>query len=145
MFLRSWLCFWEHFFFLYAVPLIKLFPGVVESCAFYQNVLDWVLVSSILDELVRFIKNYIKSEPTLSAQKFVSEWGKIYTSFKQKHWVMPDQNLLGPSRNWKVSADLLRYHNDYPKIISSKCLRPNIVLSRTNIKIIEGVSPWCND
>ena len=31
----------------------------------------------VLNELVRFIKNYMKSEPTISTQKFVSEKSRI--------------------------------------------------------------------
>ena len=38
----------------------------------------------VLEELVKSIKNYMKSEPTISTKKFVSEKGKIYTSSKQK-------------------------------------------------------------
>ena len=37
----------------------------------------------VLEELVKFIKNYMKSEPTISTQKFVSERSKIYTGSKQ--------------------------------------------------------------
>ena len=36
----------------------------------------------VLDELVKFIKNYMKSESTISTQKFVSEKGKIYACSK---------------------------------------------------------------
>ena len=39
--------------------------------------------NKVLDKLVRIIKNYMKSEPTISPQKFVTEKGKIYTGSKQ--------------------------------------------------------------
>ena len=82
----------------------------------------------ILDKLFRFIKNYIKSEQTISTQKFVSEWGRIYAN---------NQNFLGSSGDWAVSANLSGWHNDYPKTIYSKGLQPDIVLlSRANLKII---------
>ena len=44
------------------------------------------------------------------------------------HQAIPGQNLLGLGVNWKVSAGLPGWHNGYPKIISSKGLRPDIVL-----------------
>ena len=81
----------------------------------------------------------MKSEPTISTQKFVSERDRIYASSKQtiKHRVVPGQNLLGSSRDWEVSADLRDWHKDYPKTISSKGLQPDIVLlSKANLKII---------
>ena len=55
--------------------------------------------NSILDELAKFIKNYMKSKPTTSTQKFVSEKGKICDDSKQtiKHKTIPGQNRLGPS------------------------------------------------
>ena len=93
----------------------------------------------VLEELVKFIKNYMKSEPTISTQKFVSEKGRIYAGSKQtiKHRVVPSQNLLESSGDWELSTDLSGWHNDYPKTISSKGLRPDIVLlSRVNLKII---------
>ena len=53
------------------------------------------------------------------------------------HRAIPSQNLLGLGDNWKVSADLPGWRNDYPKIISSKGLRPDIVLfSKENSKVI---------
>ena len=65
---------------------------------------------TVLEELVKFIKNYMKSEPTISTQKFVSERGRIYAGSKQtiKHQAVPGQNLLGSSGHWEVSADLPR-------------------------------------
>ena len=93
----------------------------------------------VLEELVKFIKKYMKSEPTISTQKFVSEKDRIYASSKQtiKHRAIPGQNILGSSGDWNVSANLPGWHNDYTKIISSKGLRPDIVLlSRANLKII---------
>ena len=63
----------------------------------------------VLDELVGFIKSYMKSELTISTQKFVSERTRIYTSSKQtiKHQAIPSQNLLGPSGDWEVSPTYL--------------------------------------
>ena len=93
----------------------------------------------VLDELVKFIKNCMKSEPTISTQKFDSESGWIYAAFKQtiKQRAVPGQNLLGSSGDWEVSADLPGWHNNYPKTISSKSHQPEIVLlSRANLKII---------
>ena len=93
----------------------------------------------VLDELVRFIKNNMKSEPTISTQKFVSEKSRIYAGSEQtiKHRAVLCQNLLGSSRDWKVSADLPGWHNDYLKTISSKGLQSGIVLLfKANHKII---------
>ena len=93
----------------------------------------------VLEELVKFIKNYMKSEPTISTQKFVSESGRIYGGSEQtiNHRDVPGQNLLGSSGNREVSADIPGWHNDYSKTISSKSLRPDIVfLTRANLKII---------
>ena len=45
----------------------------------------------VLDELVRFIKNYMKSEATISTQKFVEEY--LLTTIK--HQAISGQNLLG--------------------------------------------------
>ena len=58
----------------------------------------------------------MKSEPTISTQKFVSESGRIDAGSKKtiKH--------LGSSGVWEVSADLPGWYNDYPKTISSKSL-----------------------
>ena len=44
----------------------------------------------VLEELVKFINNYMKSEPTISTQKFVSERSRIYMDSKQiiKHWAV---------------------------------------------------------
>ena len=66
----------------------------------------------------------MKSESTISTQKFISEWDRIYASSMQtiKHQPIPSQNLLGLSGDWVVSADLPGWHNDYLKIISSKSL-----------------------
>ena len=94
--------------------------------------------SRVFEELVRFIKSYMKSEPTISTQKFILERGRIYAGSKQtiKHRAVPGQNL-GSGEDWELSADLPGWHNDYPKTISSKGLRPDIVLSSmTNLKII---------
>ena len=51
-----------------------------------------------LEELIKFIKNYMKSEPTISTQIFVSEKGRIYAGSKQtiKHRaVLLDQVEIG--------------------------------------------------
>ena len=40
-------------------------------------------IPGVLDKLVRMIKNYMKSEPTISTQKFVAEGGKIYANSRQ--------------------------------------------------------------
>ena len=55
------------------------------------------ITGGTINELVRFIKNYMKSEPIISTQKFVAEAGKIYAGSKQvmKYWTLPGQNLLG--------------------------------------------------
>ena len=92
-----------------------------------------------LEELVKFLKSYMKSEPTISTQKFVSENGRIYAGSEQiiKHRAVPGQKLLESGGDWEVSADLTGWHNNYPKTISSKDLRPDIVLlSRASLKII---------
>ena len=93
----------------------------------------------VLEELVKFIKNYMKSEPTISTQKFVSERSRIYAGSKQtiKHRAVLSQNLLWSSGDWEVSADLPGWHNNYTKIISSKGLwSDNVLLSRVNLNII---------
>ena len=66
----------------------------------------------------------MKSELTISNQKFVSERGRIYAGSKQtiKHRAVPGQNLLGSSGDWEISADLLGWHKNYPKTISRKGL-----------------------
>ena len=94
--------------------------------------------NSVLDELVRIIWNLMKPESNKSTQKFVTERGKIYVGSKKSvyHRAIPGQNL-GLDDNWKVSADLPGWCNDYPKIISNKGLRPNIVqFSKENSKVI---------
>ena len=50
----------------------------------------------------------MKSELTISTQKFVSERGRIYAGSKQtiKHRAIPGQNLLGSSGDWEVPIDL---------------------------------------
>ena len=81
----------------------------------------------------------MKSEPTISTQRFVSVRGRIYAGFKQtiKHRAVHGQNLLGSSRDWEVSADLPGWHYNYLKTISNKGLRPDIILlSWANFKII---------
>ena len=95
--------------------------------------------NSVLDELVRIIQNLMMPESNKSTQKFVTEGVKIYVGSKKStsHWAIPGQNLLGLDDNWKVSADLPGWCNDYPKIISNKGLRPDIVLfSKENSKVI---------
>ena len=96
--------------------------------------------NSVLDELVRIIQNLMTPESNKSTQKFVTEQGdKIHVGSKKStyHRVIPGQNLLGLGDNWKVSADLSGWRNDYPKIISSKGLRPDIVLfSKENAKVM---------
>ena len=65
--------------------------------------------------------------------------GKIYIGSKKStyHRAVPGQNLPGLDDNWKVSADLPGWCNDYPKIISNKGLWPDIVLfSKGNSKVI---------
>ena len=93
----------------------------------------------VLDELVRIIRNLMMPESNKSNQKFVTEGGKIYVGSKKStyHRTIPGQNLFGLDDNWKVSADLPGWRNDYPKIISNKGLRPDIVLfSKENSKVI---------
>ena len=55
----------------------------------------------VLDESFRFIKNYMKSEPTISTQKFGLEKDRIYADSKQeiKHRALPGQNLLGSNED----------------------------------------------
>ena len=94
--------------------------------------------NSVLDEPVRIIRNLMIPESNKSTQKFVTEGGKIYLGSKKStyHQAIPGQNLLGLDDNWKVSADLPGWRNDYPKIIS-KGLWPDIVLfSKENSKVI---------
>ena len=72
-------------------------------------------------------------ESNKSTQKFVTVGSKKSTY----HQAIPGQNILGLDDNWKVSADLHGLRNDYPKIISKKGLRPDIVLfSKENSKVI---------
>ena len=93
----------------------------------------------ILDKLVRFIKSYMKSEHTISTQKLVADLGAKYIPALSKQSninlysvkIFLDQVEIG-----EVSADLPGWHNDYPKTISSKHLRPDIVLLSINLKII---------
>ena len=55
----------------------------------------------------------------------------------QRNRLTIGQNILGLDDNWKVSADLPGWRNDYPKMISNKGLRPDIVLfSKDNSKAI---------
>ena len=84
----------------------------------------------VLKELVKFIKSYMKSKPIISTQKFASEKGRIYAGSKQtiKHRAVPGQNLLWSSGDWEVSSNPPGWHQNYPKTISSKSLRPDIVL-----------------
>ena len=51
----------------------------------------------------------MKSEPSISTQKLVSERGRIYAGSKQtiKDRAILGQNLLGSSGDWEVSVDLL--------------------------------------
>ena len=58
----------------------------------------------------------MKSEPTISIQKFVSEMSRIYTSSKQtiKHRANLSQNLLGSSGDWEVRGLL----NKFPDFFS---------------------------
>ena len=67
----------------------------------------------------------MKSEPTISTHKFVSERDRVYAGFKQtiKHRAVPGQNLLGSSGDWEVSADLPGQYNDYSKAISRSATR----------------------
>ena len=119
---------------------LQTLKHVISSCktALGNGKYTW-RQNRLWDELVRFIKNYMKSERTISTEKFVSERSRIYASSKQsiKHRPILGQNLLGSSEDWWVSADLPGWHNDYPKAISSKGMRPDIVfLSKANLKII---------
>ena len=78
-------------------------------------------------------------ESNKSTQKFITEGSKINVGSKKStyHRAIPGQNLLGLGGNWVVSADLLGWPNDYPKIISSKGLQSDIVLfSKANSKVI---------
>ena len=64
---------------------------------------------------------------------------KIYVGSKKLiyHRAIPCQNLLGLDDNWKVSADLPGWCNNYSKIISNKGLRPDILqFSKENSKVI---------
>ena len=93
----------------------------------------------VLDELVRIIRNLMMPESNKSTQKFVAGRGKIYISSKKPsyHQAIPGQNLLGLGNNWILSADLPGWRNDHPKMISSKGLRPEMVLfSKENSKVI---------
>ena len=81
----------------------------------------------------------MKPESNKSTQKFVTEGGKIYVGTKKStyHRAIPGRNLLGLDDNWKVSADIPGRCIDYPKIISNKGLRPDIVqFSKENSKVI---------
>ena len=95
--------------------------------------------NSVLEELVRIIRNLMTPESNKSTQKFVTDGGKIYVGSKKStyHRAIPGKNLLGLCGNWEVSADLPGWRNDYPKIISNKGLRPDIVLfSKANSKVM---------
>ena len=48
----------------------------------------------VLEELVKFIKNYMKSEPTISTQKFVLKMGRIYAGSKQTIELYPVKTFL---------------------------------------------------
>ena len=93
----------------------------------------------ILDELVRIMRNLMMPESNKSTQKFVTEGAKIYVGSEKStyHRAIPGQNLRGLGDHWKVSAYLPGWRNDYPKIISNKGLRPDVVLfSKENSKVI---------
>ena len=90
----------------------------------------------VLENFAKFIKSYMISEPIILTQRFVLKRGRIYAASKQtiKHRAVLNQNL-GSNWDWKVSADLTWWYNNYSKTISSKGLRPEIVLlSRVKIK-----------
>ena len=95
--------------------------------------------NSLFDELVRIIRNLMMPVSNKSTQKFVTERGKTYIGSKKStyHRAIPGQNLLGLGDNWKVSADLPGWRNDYTKIISNKGLRPDIILFSKNSKVIQ--------
>ena len=78
----------------------------------------------VLEELVKFIKNCMKSEPTISTLKFVSERDRINVGSMQtiNYGATSGQNL-GSSEDWEVPTDLPGWHNVYPKPISNKGLR----------------------
>ena len=74
-------------------------------------------------------------------------WVKIYVGSKKStyHRAIPGKNLLGLWDNWKVSADLPGWLNDYTKIISNKGLRPDIVLfskENSNVILVELTIPF---
>ena len=79
----------------------------------------------------------IMPESNKSTQKFVTEEGQNICRFKEINLPSSGQNILGFDDNWKVYAELPGWRNDYPKIISNKGLRPDIVLfSKENSKVI---------
>ena len=125
-------------------PLCNEKPQTLEHVlSSYKTALDngrytW-RHNSVFDELVRIIRSLMKPESNKSTQKFVTEGGKIYVGSKKSiyHRTIPGQNLHGLDENWKLSSDLPGWCNDYPKIISNKGQRPDIVLfSKKNSKVI---------
>ena len=84
---------------------------VLSSCktALGNGRYTWRL-NIILEELVKFTRTYMKSEPIISTHKFYSERGRIYAGAEQtvKHRVVPGKNLLGSSGDWGY---LLTYHD----------------------------------
>ena len=95
--------------------------------------------NSVLDELVRINGTWWCLSQISQPRNLLMGRGKINVGLKKStyHRAIPGQNLLGLDNNWKVSADLPGWCNDYPKIISNKGLRPDIVLfSKENSKVI---------
>ena len=119
----------------------QTFEHVLSSCktALANGRYTW-RHNSVLDEQVRVIRNLMMPESNKSTQKFFTEGGRIYVGSKKSTYrrAIPGQNLLGLDDNWKVSEDLPGWRNDYPKIISNKGLRPDIVLFlKENSKVIQ--------
>ena len=109
------------------------------TCSLCKTALGIGRHNRVWEELVKFVTSNMKPEPIISTQKFASERVRIYAGSKQtiKHRDLPGQNLLGSSGYWDVFTDLQRWHNNYPKTISSKGLRPDtVILLRVNLKII---------
>ena len=74
----------------------------------------------VLEDLIKFIKNCMKSEPTISTQKTFIERGRTYAGAMQtiKLRSVPSQNLLGSSEDWEVSDNLPGWYYNYPKLQS---------------------------
>ena len=79
----------------------------------------------VLEELIKFIKDCMKSEPTISIQKFVSESVWIYAGSKQtiKHRAVLGQNL-GSSGDFEVTYqdDITITQKQYPAKVCDQTL-----------------------